>query len=170
MARTEMAVVVSQSQGEVDEMKQKGLDILPHRKRMVAENLDEKFEDPSDHLRLVFVCAMWITGFDVPECSKIYLDKPMRNHTLMQTIASANRVTEGKEAGDRRLRGHLPEPAKGTGHLCQTHQGRNPDPRQAKACGFPGSCHNEGAKKNKNLFQSKCDLTFMHVYECLWWA
>jgi type I restriction enzyme, R subunit len=99
MGRTDMAVVVSQSQGEVDEMKRKGLDILPHRKRAVTENLDEKFKDPMDPLRLVFVCAMWITGFDVPECSTIYLDKPMRNHTLMQTIARANRVTEGKEAG-----------------------------------------------------------------------
>ncbi len=66
---------------------------------MVNENLDEKFKDPNDPLRLVFVCAMWITGFDVPECSTIYLDKPMRNHTLMQTIARANRVSEGKEAG-----------------------------------------------------------------------
>ena len=99
MKATDMAVVVSQSQGEVDEMKRKGLDIFPHRQRMVKENLDEKFKDPNDPLRLVFVCAMWITGFDVPECSTIYLDKPMRNHTLMQTIARANRVSEGKEAG-----------------------------------------------------------------------
>ncbi len=99
MKATDMAVVVSQIQGEVDEMKKKGLDILPHRQRMVNENLDEKFKDPTIHLRLVFVCAMWITGFDVPECSTIYLDKPMRNHTLMQTIARANRVSEGKEAG-----------------------------------------------------------------------
>jgi len=99
MKAIDMAVVVSQAQGEVEEMKQKGLDILPHRQRVVKENLDEKFKDPNDPLRLVFVCAMWITGFDVPECSTIYLDKPMRNHTLMQTIARANRVSEGKEAG-----------------------------------------------------------------------
>jgi type I restriction enzyme R subunit len=50
-------------------------------------------------LRLVFVCAMWITGFDVPTCSTLYLDKPMKNHTLMQTIARANRVAPGKTAG-----------------------------------------------------------------------
>lgn len=99
MQETDMAVVVSQSQNEITEMQRKGLDILSHRKRMVQENLDEKFKDPNDFLRLVFVCAMWITGFDVPECSTIYLDKPMRNHTLMQTIARANRVSEGKEAG-----------------------------------------------------------------------
>ena len=58
-----------------------------------------KFKDPDDPLRLVFVCAMWITGFDVPTCSTIYLDKPMKNHTLMQTIARANRRAPGKTAG-----------------------------------------------------------------------
>ena len=99
MEKTDMAVVVSQSQNEVAEMKSKGLDIVPHRKRMVNENLDEKFKDPDDPFRLVFVCAMWMTGFDVPSCSTIYLDKPMRNHSLMQTIARANRVMPGKVAG-----------------------------------------------------------------------
>lgn len=99
MEATDMAVVVSQAQNEIDDMREKGLDIAPHRKRMVNEDLDEKFKDPDDPFRLVFVCAMWMTGFDVPSCSTIYLDKPMRNHTLMQTIARANRVTEGKEAG-----------------------------------------------------------------------
>lgn len=96
---TDMAVVVSQGQNEVKELADKGLDILPHRKRMIDEDLDEKFKDASDPLRLVFVCAMWITGFDVPSCSTIYLDKPMKNHTLMQTIARANRKYPGKEAG-----------------------------------------------------------------------
>ncbi|WP_332847525.1 type I restriction endonuclease subunit R [Pseudomonas lactucae] len=99
MSSIDMAVVVSQGQNEVKELKDKGLDILPHRKRMVEENLGEKFKDPKDPLRLVFVCAMWITGFDVPSCSTIYLDKPMKNHTLMQTIARANRKCLGKEAG-----------------------------------------------------------------------
>ncbi|WP_376694553.1 type I restriction endonuclease subunit R [Wenzhouxiangella sp. EGI_FJ10409] len=99
MSETDMAVVVSQSQNEVNELKAKGLDILPHRKRLIEEDLDERFKDPEDPLRLVFVCAMWITGFDVPSCSTIYLDKPMKNHTLMQTIARANRKFPGKEAG-----------------------------------------------------------------------
>ncbi len=99
MQNTDMAVVVSQAQNEIKDLKAKGLDIKPHRDRINKENLDEKFKKPDDPLRLVFVCAMWITGFDVPECSTIYLDKPMRNHTLMQTIARANRVSEGKEAG-----------------------------------------------------------------------
>ena len=76
-----------------------GLDIAPHRKRMVNEDLDAKFKDPDDPFRLVFVCAMWITGFDAPSCSTIYLDKPMRNHTLMQTIARANRVFPDKDNG-----------------------------------------------------------------------
>jgi type I restriction enzyme R subunit len=96
-----MAVVISQSQGEVEAFQKKGLDIKPHRQRLVTESpkLDEKFKDPNHPLRIVFVCAMWITGFDVPNCSTIYLDKPMRNHTLMQTIARANRVYEGKVNG-----------------------------------------------------------------------
>jgi type I restriction enzyme R subunit len=99
LRETDMAVVVSQGQNEIDELAKKGLDIVPHRKRMVAEELDKKFKDPTDALRLVFVCAMWITGFDVPSCSTIYLDKPMKNHTLMQTIARANRTYPGKAAG-----------------------------------------------------------------------
>ncbi len=99
MRETDMAVVVSSSQNEVAEMKKKGVDILPHRQRMVKEDLDTKFKDPDDKFRLVFVCAMWMTGFDVPSCSAIYLDKPMRNHTLMQTIARANRVFKDKVNG-----------------------------------------------------------------------
>ena len=99
MRSVDMAVVVSQSQNEIDDLKQKGLDILPHRERMQSEDLESKFKDADDPLRLVFVCAMWITGFDVPTCSTMYLDKPMRNHTLMQTIARANRRAPGKSAG-----------------------------------------------------------------------
>lgn len=99
LEETDMAVVVSQGQNEIDQLRKKGLDIKPHRKRMVEEDLETKFKTPTDPLRIVFVCAMWITGFDVPECSTIYLDKPMRNHTLMQTIARANRVCQGKVNG-----------------------------------------------------------------------
>ncbi|MCC6505693.1 MAG: type I restriction endonuclease subunit R [Aquimonas sp.] len=99
METTDMAVVVSQGQNEVEDLKAKGLDIVPHRQRMLKESLDEQFKDDTSKLRLVFVCAMWITGFDVPTCSTIYLDKPMRAHTLMQTIARANRVAPGKQSG-----------------------------------------------------------------------
>ena len=98
---TEMAVVVSAEQNEVEKMAREGLDIIPHRKRIKEskEGIDEEFKDPKSNLRLVFVCAMWLTGFDAPSCSTIYLDKPMRNHTLMQTIARANRVYPGKQSG-----------------------------------------------------------------------
>jgi len=99
MRETDMAVVVSSSQNEGVELKKKGVDIIPHRQRMVKEDLDTKFKDPDDLFRMVFVCAMWMTGFDVPSCSAIYLDKPMRNHTLMQTIARANRVFRDKVNG-----------------------------------------------------------------------
>lgn len=99
MEATDMAVVISSSQNEVAEFHKKGLEILPHRKRMVQEDLESKFKDAGDPLRIVFVCAMWMTGFDVPSCSTIYLDKPMRNHTLMQTIARANRVFPDKYNG-----------------------------------------------------------------------
>jgi type I restriction enzyme R subunit len=99
MDSTDMAVVVSPGQNEIEQMKALGLDVVPHRKRMNEQALDEKFKDPDDPLRLVFLCAMWLTGFDAPSCSTIYLDKPMRNHTLMQTIARANRVYPGKHSG-----------------------------------------------------------------------
>ncbi len=101
LTTTDMAVIVSPGQNEIEQMKKLGLDIEPHRKRMNESQpgLDEKFKDTTDPLRLVFVCAMWLTGFDAPSCSTVYLDKPMRNHTLMQTIARANRVFPGKHSG-----------------------------------------------------------------------
>lgn len=99
MEETDMAVIISPSQNEIDDFRKKGFDILPIRKRMKNENLDENFKKAEHPLRIVFVCAMWITGFDVQSLSTVYLDKPMRNHTLMQTIARANRVFEGKPNG-----------------------------------------------------------------------
>jgi type I restriction enzyme R subunit len=101
LTTTDMAVIVSPGQNEIAQMKKLGLDIEPHRRRMndSQPGLDEKFKDTADPLRLVFVCAMWLTGFDAPSCSTVYLDKPMRNHTLMQTIARANRVFPGKHSG-----------------------------------------------------------------------
>ncbi len=101
LTTTDMALIVSPGQNEIEEMRKLGLDIEPHRRRMNESQpgLDEKFKDVDDPLRLVFVCAMWLTGFDAPSCSTVYLDKPMRNHTLMQTIARANRVFPGKHSG-----------------------------------------------------------------------
>ena len=99
MEETDMAVVVSLGQNEIDDLRQKGVDIGPHRSRMNTEDLETQFKDPENPFRIVFLCAMWITGFDVPSCSTIYLDKPQRNHTLMQTIARANRVFGDKNNG-----------------------------------------------------------------------
>jgi type I restriction enzyme, R subunit len=99
MRATDMAVVISQSQNEIADMAARGIDIEPHRKRMVEEDLEAKFKNAQDPLRIAFVCAMWTTGFDVPSLSTVYLDKPLRNHTLMQTITRANRVFPEKNNG-----------------------------------------------------------------------
>ena len=101
IAETDMAVIISSSQNEEEIFNKKGLTIKPHRQRLAKEKpgLDDKFKDADNPLRIVFVCAMWMTGFDARNCSTIYLDKPMRNHTLMQTIARANRVFGDKVNG-----------------------------------------------------------------------
>ncbi len=99
MEETEMAVVVSQEQNEIQTFKKWRLDIAPHREKMEKRELDKEFKDADGKLRVVFVCAMWLTGFDVKTLSCLYIDKPMKAHTLMQTIARANRVAEGKSNG-----------------------------------------------------------------------
>ena len=99
MQETEMAVVVSQEQNEMQTFNKWGLDIVPHREKMMKRELDKEFKDSDSRLRIVFVCAMWLTGFDVKTLSCLYIDKPMKAHTLMQTIARANRVAEGKTNG-----------------------------------------------------------------------
>ena len=99
MKETEMAVVVSQEQNEIQTFQKWGLDIKTHREKMEKRELDKEFKDSESKLRIVFVCAMWLTGFDVKTLSCLYIDKPMKAHTLMQTIARANRVAEGKTNG-----------------------------------------------------------------------
>jgi type I restriction enzyme R subunit len=99
MEATDMAVVVSGGQGDYEAMEKKGLDFKYHRERLMSEDIDNKFKDVNDPLRIVFVCAMWLTGYDAPCVSTLYLDKPLKKHTLMQTIARANRVYPGKVAG-----------------------------------------------------------------------
>ena len=99
MQETEMAVVISQEQNEIQTFKKWDLDIKYHRAKMEKRELDKEFKDPKNPLRVVFVCAMWLTGFDVKCLSCLYLDKPLKAHTLMQTIARANRVSEGKSNG-----------------------------------------------------------------------
>lgn len=99
LKETEMAVVISQEQNEIQTFKKWGLDILSHRAKMEKRELDKEFKDSANPFRIVFVCAMWLTGFDVKSLSCLYLDKPLKAHTLMQTIARANRVSEGKSNG-----------------------------------------------------------------------
>jgi len=96
---TEICVVVSPEQNEIQKFKKWDLDIEPHREKMNTQDLETRFKDENDPFRLVIVCAMWITGFDVPTLSTLYLDKPLKSHTLMQAIARANRVSEGKNNG-----------------------------------------------------------------------
>lgn len=96
---TEIAVVVSPEQNEIKRFKAWNLDIEPHRLKMNSRDLEKEFKDEEHPFRLVIVCAMWITGFDVKSLSTLYLDKPMKSHTLMQTIARANRVHTGKNNG-----------------------------------------------------------------------
>jgi type I restriction enzyme R subunit len=104
MTSVQMAVVISEEDKEEEKFNKEGLSVIAHRQRMavVDENgfdIEDNFKDPDHPLSLVFVCAMWLTGFDAPSVSTLYLDKPMKSHTLMQTIARANRVFPGKENG-----------------------------------------------------------------------
>lgn len=101
MRSVEMAVVISEEAGEDTKFAKQGLNIKIHRDRMNeidanGHDVEYRFKQPEDKLQLVFVCAMWLTGFDAPTVSTLYLDKPMKDHTLMQTIARANRVTSYK--------------------------------------------------------------------------
>ena len=108
MEETITAVVVSEEQGEVDKFRKWGLDITPHRK-LIKEgfetpdgkriDMESAFKKEAHPFRVAIVCAMWLTGFDVPTLSTLYLDKPLKAHTLMQAIARANRVAEGKNNG-----------------------------------------------------------------------
>lgn len=96
---TEICVVVSSEQNEIQKFNKWDLDIEPHREKMNTQDLETRFKDEQDPFRFVIVCAMWITGFDVPTLSTLYLDKPLKSHTLMQAIARANRISEGKNNG-----------------------------------------------------------------------
>lgn len=108
MRETIMAVVVSEEQGEVEKFRKWDLDITPHRK-LIKEgfetndgkriDMESAFKKEDHSFRVAIVCAMWLTGFDVPTMSTLYLDKPLKAHTLMQAIARANRISEGKNNG-----------------------------------------------------------------------
>lgn len=99
LRETEYAVVISEAQNEVKTFRDWGLDIEPHRAKMKSRKLEEDFKNSQHPFRLVIVCAMWLTGFDVATLATLYMDKPMKGHSLMQTITRANRVAEGKNNG-----------------------------------------------------------------------
>lgn len=108
MDETILEIIISEAQNEVADFKKWGFDIIPHRARMKQgfETTDNKrvdvetaFKNPQHPFRVAIVCAMWLTGFDVECLSTLYIDKPMKAHTLMQAIARANRRYPGKDFG-----------------------------------------------------------------------
>jgi type I restriction enzyme R subunit len=107
MAETIIAIIISEAQNEVADFRKWDVDIIPHRELIkkgfeVGErrvDVEAAFKDPSHPFRIAIVCAMWLTGFDVESLSTLYIDKPMKAHTLMQAIARANRVYPGKDFG-----------------------------------------------------------------------
>ena len=105
---TIIEIIISEAQKEVEEFKKGGFDIIPHRARMKLGfetpdgkrvDVESAFKNPQHPFRVAIVCAMWLTGFDVECLATLYIDKPMRAHTLMQAIARANRRYPGKDFG-----------------------------------------------------------------------
>jgi type I restriction enzyme, R subunit len=108
MSSTIIEIIISEAQNEIRDFRRWSFDIIPHR--MVMKNgfqtpdgkrvtVEDAFKDPQHPFRVAIVCAMWLTGFDVECLSTLYIDKPMKAHTLMQAIARANRVYPGKDFG-----------------------------------------------------------------------
>jgi len=74
--------------------------LQPHiRSKQRLKVIEKRIKDSEDSLKLVIVCDMWLTGFDVPSMHTMYLDKPLKGHNLMQAIARVNRVSPGKIGG-----------------------------------------------------------------------
>lgn len=105
---TIIEIIISEAQNEVADFKKWGFDIIPHRARMKLGfetpdgkrvDVESAFKNPQHPFRVAIVCAMWLTGFDVECLATLYIDKPMRAHTLMQAIARANRRYPGKDFG-----------------------------------------------------------------------
>ena len=105
---TIVGIIISEAQNEVKDFARWGFDIVPHRARMKQGfetgdgqrvDVETAFKNPDHPFRVAIVCAMWLTGFDVECLSTLYIDKPMKAHTLMQAIARANRVYPGKDSG-----------------------------------------------------------------------
>ena len=108
MRETIIELVISEGQNEVADFQKWGIDIVPHRARMKLGfetddgkrvSVESAFKNPKHPFRIAIVCAMWLTGFDVECLATLYIDKPMKAHTLMQAIARANRCYPDKEFG-----------------------------------------------------------------------
>jgi type I restriction enzyme R subunit len=108
MESTIIEIIISEAQNEVRDFAKWDFDIIPHRARMKKGftvpggktlTVEDAFKEPNHPFRVAIVCAMWLTGFDVECLSTLYIDKPMKAHTLMQAIARANRVYPGKDCG-----------------------------------------------------------------------
>jgi type I restriction enzyme R subunit len=105
---TIIEIIISEGQNEVRDFRKWNFDIRPHRALMKngfetsdgkRVDLETAFKNPGHPFRIAIVCAMWLTGFDVECLTTLYIDKPMKAHTLMQAIAGANRVFPGKACG-----------------------------------------------------------------------
>jgi len=108
MSSTIIELIISEAQNEVRDFERWNFDIIPHRVTMKngfetgdgsRVDVESAFKDPQHPFRVAIVCAMWLTGFDVESLATLYIDKPMKAHTLMQAIARANRVYPGKDCG-----------------------------------------------------------------------
>lgn len=108
MEQTLVELIVSEGQNEITDFKKWGINIIPHRVLMKRGfelaggktlDVESAFKNPEHPFRVAIVCAMWLTGFDVECLSTLYVDKPMKAHTLMQAIARANRRYPGKDFG-----------------------------------------------------------------------
>ena len=108
MEETLIEIIISEAQNEVADFKKWGINIIPHRELIKKGfetpdgkrvDVESAFKKPEHPFRVAVVCAMWLTGFDVECLSTLYVDKPMKAHTLMQAIARANRVYPGKDFG-----------------------------------------------------------------------
>lgn len=108
MESTRIQLIISDAQNEVRDFARWNFDIIPHRHLMKTGfqtpdgkrvTVEDAFKDPNHPFRIAVVCAMWLTGFDVESLATLYIDKPMKAHTLMQAIARANRVYPGKDCG-----------------------------------------------------------------------
>ena len=108
MGEALIEIIISEGQNEVADFRKWGVDIIPHRLLMKQGfetpdgkrvDVESAFKNPEHPFRVAIVCAMWLTGFDVECLSTLYVDKPMKAHTLMQAIARANRVYPGKDFG-----------------------------------------------------------------------